>query len=124
VEVKNIDDSTIPPGKALGELDFNLYGGIYRNVQLIKTNKIYMTDAVDAKVEGGGGIYFHTANATKKSASGKVTVHVQNDSQRDQNIKLQYSLLTREGDIKRFYSSSRGPAIQKWRRGGSFASKP
>ncbi|HSI69538.1 MAG TPA: glycoside hydrolase family 2 TIM barrel-domain containing protein, partial [Gillisia sp.] len=113
VEVKNIDDTTIPPGKAIAELDFNLYGGIYRNVQLIKTNKIYMTNAVDAKVEGGGGIYFHTANATRKSASGKVTVHVQNDTQREQNIKLQYSLLTREGDIKRFYASIRGQGHSK-----------
>jgi beta-galactosidase len=108
VEVKNVDDNTIPPGKKLEELDFNLYGGIYRNVQLIKKNKIYMTHAVDAQVEGGGGIYFHTASANKKSANGKVTVHVQNDSQREQNIKLQYSLLTRDGDIKRFYSGIRG----------------
>ncbi|MCM4160197.1 beta-galactosidase [Antarcticibacterium sp. W02-3] len=109
VEVKNVDDPTIPPGKALGELDFNMYGGIYRNVHLIKKNKVYITDAVNAAVEGGGGIYFHTATATKKVATGKLTVHVQNGSQREQSIKLQYSLLTRDGDINRFYSSSRGP---------------
>lgn len=59
VEVTNEDDTSIPPGKLLEDLDFNMYGGIYRNVQLIKTNKIYITDALRANIINGGGVLVH-----------------------------------------------------------------
>lgn len=35
VKVNNEDNPEIPPGKKLEGLDFNYYGGIYRNVNLI-----------------------------------------------------------------------------------------
>ena len=41
------------PGKPLKRTsDFNFYGGIYRNVYLIKTDKLYITDAVAATKKG------------------------------------------------------------------------
>jgi beta-galactosidase len=36
VRLRNKDNSIIPPGKKLSELDFNYYGGLYRHVWLIK----------------------------------------------------------------------------------------
>ena len=40
IKVRNVDNPEIPPGKSLKDLDFNYYGGIYRNVYLITKNKL------------------------------------------------------------------------------------
>ena len=36
VRLQNTDNSVIPPGHKLSQLDFNYYGGLYRHVLLIK----------------------------------------------------------------------------------------
>ena len=72
VEVINLDDATIPPGKPLEDLDFNMYGGIYRNVELIKTNEVHITDAVHAGEVNGGGILVHWNEISSEAASGFV----------------------------------------------------
>lgn len=97
VEVINVDDSTIPPGKPLEDLDFNMYGGIYRNVQLIKTNEVYITDAVHAEEVNGGGILIHWNEVSPEKASGFVKVHVHNNSEAEKNLQVRTKLLTEEG---------------------------
>ena len=44
VKLRNTDNSIIPPGKKLSELDFNYYGGLYRHVWLIKKSNQYRLD--------------------------------------------------------------------------------
>lgn len=46
VRLRNTDNSTIPPGKKLSELDFNYYGGLYRHVWLIKKSKQIRLDKI------------------------------------------------------------------------------
>ncbi|MDP4292655.1 MAG: glycoside hydrolase family 2 protein, partial [Bacteroidota bacterium] len=38
----NSDDPTYPPGKPQSQLDFCYFGGIYRDVWLVSTNKVYI----------------------------------------------------------------------------------
>ncbi|MCF4102556.1 DUF4982 domain-containing protein [Gillisia sp. M10.2A] len=92
VKVINVDDATIPPGKALSVLDFNLFGGIYRNVYSIETNEIYITDAVAANKVNGGGLLVKFDTINKELASGFVKTHLRNDSDKERAIKLQVSL--------------------------------
>lgn len=58
--VDNTDDKNTPPGKPTAGLDFLYYGGIYRNVDLIITPKIFLTDAVQANLVNGGGLVIST----------------------------------------------------------------
>ena len=88
VKVNNEDNPQIPPGKTLKTLDFNYYGGIYRNVYLLKTNTVYITDAVHANQTNGGGILVHFDEISKEKARGIVKVHVKNESDTPKNIKL------------------------------------
>lgn len=88
VKVNNEDNPQIPPGKTLKTLDFNYYGGIYRNVYLLKTNAVYITDAVHANQTNGGGILVHFDEISKEKAKGIVKVHVKNESDTPKNIKL------------------------------------
>ncbi|UOB18638.1 glycoside hydrolase family 2 protein [Abyssalbus ytuae] len=87
IKVVNTDNSKIPPGKELKVLDFNLYGGIYRNAYLITTGQVYITDAVHANKKNGGGVLVHFNEVSDSSATGIVKIHVQNDSEQKKNIK-------------------------------------
>ncbi|MBC8883365.1 hypothetical protein H9X57_07730 [Flavobacterium piscinae] len=88
VKVNNEDNPQIPPGKTLKTLDFNYYGGIYRNVYLIKTNTVYITDAVHTNQVNGGGILVHFDEISPEKASGFIKVHVKNESNEPKNVKL------------------------------------
>lgn len=105
VEVINKDDSTIPPGKALKDLDFNLYGGIYRNVYLIKTNEIYITDPVQADLVNDGGILIHFDDPNEEKASGIISTHIRNESDKDRQISLNISFSDNNGKTTKFKST-------------------
>jgi beta-galactosidase len=79
LEVTNIDNPEVPPGKPLKDLDFNYYGGIYRNIYLVKTSKLHITNAVDANKKAGGGVFVNFDNITKDAASGTIKVHLKNE---------------------------------------------
>ncbi|MEM6339201.1 MAG: glycoside hydrolase family 2 TIM barrel-domain containing protein, partial [Pseudomonadota bacterium] len=87
VKVVNTDDTTIPPGKPLKDLDFNLYGGIYRNVHLISTDNIYITDAVASNKVNSGGVLVHFDKVSESKAEGFAKVHIQNDTDEEKQLK-------------------------------------
>jgi len=87
VKVNNEDNPQIPPGKTLKTLDFNYYGGIYRNVYLIQTNKTYITDAVHANQVNSGGILVNFETVSKDKASGVVKVHIKNEDVNAKKVK-------------------------------------
>jgi beta-galactosidase len=89
VKVNNEDNPQIPPGKTLKTLDFNYYGGIYRNVYLLKTNSVYITDAVHANQTNGGGILVHFDKISKEKASGIIKVNIKNETDEPKKIKLE-----------------------------------
>ncbi|MDP2159090.1 MAG: glycoside hydrolase family 2 TIM barrel-domain containing protein [Flavobacterium sp.] len=88
VKVNNQDNPQIPPGKTLKTLDFNYYGGIYRNVYLIQTNKTYITDAVHANQVNSGGILVNFNTIIKEKASGLVKIHVKNEDTKSKKVKV------------------------------------
>ncbi|MHA6280303.1 glycoside hydrolase family 2 TIM barrel-domain containing protein [Salinimicrobium sp. CAU 1759] len=102
VEVINIDDPTIPPGKPLTDLDFNYYGGIYRNVQLIKTGRVHITDPIFAKEVNGGGLLVHFDSISPELASGFVKVHVMNSSKDSKELRLRTIFTSEEGQKSTF----------------------
>lgn len=96
LEVTNTDDPTVPPGKPLKELDFNFYGGIYRNVYLIRTDKLYITDAVAANKKGSGGVTIHFEKVSSQEASGYIQTHIRNDYPIAKRFKVK-AMLTDQG---------------------------
>lgn len=87
IKVNNNDNPQIPPGKTLKTLDFNYYGGIYRNVYLIQTNKTYITDAVHANQVNSGGILVHFDEISNEKATGIVKIHLKNEDAKSKKIK-------------------------------------
>lgn len=93
----NNEDNPVTGPKPLKELDFNTYGGIYRNVWLIKKAPVYISDPVNANIKAGGGVFVNTKNITNESADLEIKTNVVNSTQNRQNVKLQYELYDNKG---------------------------
>ncbi len=97
VKVNNEDNQDFLPGKPIKDLDFNYYGGIYRNVYFITTSKLHITDAVNANKVASGGLYVNFKSINKTEASGTVQVHLQNDFEAEQKASLKFILTDNKG---------------------------
>ena len=106
IKVNNEDNPDFLPGKPLKDLDFNYYGGIYRNVYLITTSKLYITDAVNANKVASGGLYVNFENIDKKVASGTIQVHLKNEFSIDKNATAKFILTDNKGQKLEFKSES------------------
>ncbi|MFP9114034.1 glycoside hydrolase family 2 TIM barrel-domain containing protein [Flavobacterium sp. RHBU_3] len=104
LKVNNQDNPHIPPGKPLAELDFNYYGGIYRNVQLITTNKLYITDAVAANKTAGGGVFAHFYHTDKNNADGTLKTHIKNDYNSAKEFYIKAVFTAPDGKQQEFVS--------------------
>jgi len=88
----NNEDNPVTGPKPLATLDFNTYGGIYRDVTLISKEPLYITDANHEQIVAGGGIFFRTEDVTAKSARLIASTHVRNRSDKTQAVQVVYSL--------------------------------
>jgi beta-galactosidase len=107
VWVDNTDNALVPPGKALADLDFNYYGGIYRNVYLITTGKIYITDAVEADHVAGGGVLLHFDEVSADQAKGILRVQAKNESGTGESLRVLATLISSDGQIFHFRSDEK-----------------
>ncbi|WP_223284592.1 glycoside hydrolase family 2 protein [Hymenobacter qilianensis] len=97
VKLNNQDNPDVPPGKPLKDLDFNFYSGLYREVQLLVQDKVYITDPVQAGRPAGGGILLHYENVSPQSATLQVQTDVQNDAAQAQPVQVRATLLDAKG---------------------------
>ncbi len=100
VKVTNVDNPEIPPGKPIKDLDFNYYGGIYRNVYLITTPKLYFTDAVEAHQKAGGGISIHFDSITAQKALGTIKAFVKNEEAFPKKVSLKAVLTETKNSLE------------------------
>ncbi len=105
VRVDNKNDPSYPPGKPQETLDFVYFGGIYRDVYLIETDPVHITDANVAGQEAGGGIFFRTLSATDDQARVGAKVHVANESNRERSLFVETVLTDSRGNKKGGYKS-------------------
>ncbi|BAX79076.1 glycoside hydrolase family 2 TIM barrel-domain containing protein [Labilibaculum antarcticum] len=88
----NNTDNPITGPKPLKKLDFNMYGGLYRNAWLIFKNKIHISHPVLANRVAGGGVFVTFPKVSEKESVLKVKTHVVNESKEDRNIELLHSI--------------------------------
>jgi len=104
LQVNNEDNPTIPPGKPLKTLDFNFYGGIYRDVNLTATNPVYITDPMLEDKVASGGVLVHFHDVTHDNASGTIQVHIRNEMQRNTSLFCEAILSGQSGHKHNFKS--------------------
>jgi beta-galactosidase len=80
VRLDNRDNINVPPGKPLATLGFLYWSGIYRDVWLVETNPVHITDPVEANTVAGGGVFARHENISSKSADVIIKTQVKNSS--------------------------------------------
>ncbi|MDR0542580.1 MAG: glycoside hydrolase family 2 [Dysgonamonadaceae bacterium] len=97
VMADNSDDKSYPPGKKQAALDFTYHGGVYRDVWLIATSRVYLTDPNEANHVAGGGVFVRFGEISKKKAEIQVNTEVKNDFSSSQRIIVENRLIDAEG---------------------------
>jgi beta-galactosidase len=95
----NSDDPNYPPGKAQVVLDFSYFGGIYRDVWLVATNQIYITNPNQENKVAGGGLFVHYEDLSNESVKVVVETDIANNYSSEQDITIQYLFKDADGSI-------------------------
>ncbi len=92
LRVVNTNDPLTPPGKELARLDFNYYGGIYRDVSLIITNKLHISDPLEANKIAGGGLFITYPKVSREKAEININTHIVNETGKTDWVMLVSSI--------------------------------
>ena len=98
VRLDNRDNPVTGP-KPLADLDFNLYGGLYRDAHLIVKDKLHITDSILADKVAGGGVFITFPSVSKKMATVKIQTHVKNAAALPRTFTLKTTLANAKGKI-------------------------
>ncbi len=82
LKVNNEDNPEIPLGKPIADLDFNYYGGIYRDAYLIIKDQLRISNPILANRTAAGGVFVHFKNVNNEEA----TVIVQTDIENGRDV--------------------------------------
>jgi len=99
VMADNHDDANVPPGKPIKELDFCYFSGIYRNVSLIVTSPLHITDAVKENKAASGGVHVWYPEVSAQSATVAVATHIRNENKAVKAFVLTYALTDPTGKV-------------------------
>ena len=100
VRLDNTNNPLIPPGKPVEDLDFNYFGGLYRDVNFIVKNKIHITHPILANEVAGGGVFVTYNEVTNSKAVINVQTHVLNETEEQTTIKVRQRLIEINGLFK------------------------
>lgn len=105
-------DSHANPNWAPGQpvIDFQYYGGLYRDVRMIVTDKLHVTDAVYAGKPAGGGVFVTYPEAGSDSATVDIQTNVLNENDGPRNATLVSEIVDTGGQT--VGSASTDAAIQ------------
>lgn len=97
VRLDNRDQPDIPPGKPLANLDFTYQGGLYRDVTLLVTDPLHITDVFEVNKVAGGGIFIRTESADKTYANISLQADVKNDFTNVAPAEIHFTILDPKG---------------------------
>ncbi|HEX4341916.1 MAG TPA: glycoside hydrolase family 2 TIM barrel-domain containing protein [Verrucomicrobiae bacterium] len=120
MRLDNTDNPLTGP-KPLADLDFNLYGGLYRDAELIIQDKLHITDSILANKIAGGGLFVTFPAVSQTQALVNVQTHVQNSSDASRHFIVRTTLLDAKGHktamaespVKDFPAGSDGEVSQQ-----------
>ena len=111
VKADNSNDRSYPPGKPQETLDFTYCGGIYRDVWLVATHPVHITNPNDVDKVAGGGVFVHFEDFSKEKVTVVVDTDIANESNCDETISLNIALVdAMENNVAVSGSSSMIPA--------------
>ncbi|MEN8704104.1 MAG: glycoside hydrolase family 2 TIM barrel-domain containing protein [Polaribacter sp.] len=98
VRLDNKDNSITGP-KPLKNLDFNTYGGIYRNVWLIAKGQLYITDPILTNKVASGGVFVTYPEVSKTQATINIKTHIKNENNKKQSFTIKNTIIKSDIEI-------------------------
>ena len=92
-------DPLTPPGKPQAGMDFYYYSGIYRDVEMVISDPLHITHALEEAEVAGGGIFVTYPVVGKEKAVTHVKAHVRNEGKRKRKAQLRTQLIDKSGKI-------------------------
>ena len=105
VHLDNRDNPLTGP-KPLASLDFNYYGGLYREVRLYVRDSLHITDEILADRAAGGSIFVTYPNVTQARAEVSVKTHVANTGAVLRQFSIDHTLMDGDRIVASFTSGS------------------
>ena len=92
-------DNPITGPKPLAQLDFNLYSGLYRSVNLIRKDRLAITDPLLADQPAGGGVMVTYPLVSRERATVRVQTQVRNGYEEGHELAVRVSLAEPGGRV-------------------------
>lgn len=86
IRVSAEPDPLTPPGKPQDKMDFYYYSGIYRDVRMIVTDKVYITDPLQEDLVAGGGQFVTFPEVTQDKARIHLSTHIRNITDTEESL--------------------------------------
>lgn len=97
VEVSNRRDDDLGHVPPMTAGNFDVYGGIYRSVRLVLTNKVHVPFQGSASSEGG--LFIHTPQVSRDLATVNATEWVRNDNTTPAHVEVRARIVDPHGNI-------------------------
>jgi len=91
VRLDNTDNPITGP-KPLKDLDFNMYGGLYRDVFLVIENPVHITDPIQDNTPDAG-IFVTYPEVSAEKAVIRVETHIRNTGAGDEKIEIRHRVI-------------------------------
>jgi beta-galactosidase len=91
-------DNPITGPKPLKQLDFNTYGGLYRDVFLVMENDVFITDPILENLPGNGGIFVTYPEVSEQKATIRVQTHIRNTGKGNEKITVQHKIIKQDSN--------------------------
>jgi beta-galactosidase len=98
VKLDNRDNPITGP-KPLNLLDFNTYGGLYRNVWFIAKDALHITDPILENKPASGGVFVTYPEVSKEIAKVHIQTHVRNENAHEVSFMVKNTLLKNNIEI-------------------------
>ncbi|MEK3747547.1 discoidin domain-containing protein [Paenibacillus sp. FSL E2-8871] len=99
VKLDNRDDPQTPPGKPQSGLDFQYFGGIYRDVKLHVMDNLHVSDAIYANKVADGGIFVTYPEVSKEEATVQVKTNIINEYMIAKNTSVKTTIVDSNNQV-------------------------
>lgn len=110
LKVNNTDNEVTGP-KPLAILDFNMYGGLYRNAWFTTKEKVHITNSILANTPASGGVFITFPKVSTESSKVRIQTHVANENTNTEAVKAHYEIFDNSGaSVQKLWLNSKSIA--------------
>ncbi|SDX24240.1 beta-galactosidase [Lutibacter oricola] len=105
VRLNNTDNKVTGP-KPLKRLDFNMYGGLYRNAWITYKEKVHISHPILANKVAGGGVFVTFPEVSAKESKVNIKTNIVNETSNTKSVEVVNSIFFNGAIVQEIKSSA------------------